>query len=468
MSEPDPRPEHPDEDPLAAMFGGFIPPEMREALESMGITNLDPAMMRQMQAQVQAMMSSTDDGPINGELARDTARAVVAAQGDSSLTAQTRTDVAQVVQVATLWLDAVTDFAPPEGVGTALSRAEWVEQTLPVWRALTTPVAEGVGAALTSAMQQQLSDLGDAETPVQIPGLPAGMNPAEFMGQMEPMMRKMSAAMFGGQVGQAVGTLAGEIVSGTEVGLPLLTDEAVVILPANVATFAEGLEVDAGEVHLYLAVREAARVRLFAAVPWLGPQLLTAVQDYARDIRIDTEAIEAAVRSADPSDVEAMQQALSGSMFTPEPSPAQQLALTRLETYLALVEGWVDVVSERASTAHLPHVSALSEAVRRRRASGGPAEKVFASLVGLELRPRRLRDAANLWSALESAHGPQARDEAWAHPDVAPTAADLDDPLGFVERRGRAGVDDQAMTEELDAMLRGEDGPDQGPQGSPT
>lgn len=464
MSHPDRGPgDNPEDDPLAALFGGSVPPEMREALESMGLGDLDPDQVRQMQAQVQAMMSSDDDGPIHEDLAHDTARAVVAQHGDSSLTESTRTDVAQVVQVANLWLDAVTDLAPPEGTGTALSRAEWVEQTLPVWRSLTRPVAEGVRTALTSAMRDQLAQLGDAdsETPIALPGVPPGMNPAALMGQMEPMMRRMSGAMFGAQVGQAVGTLAGEIVSGTEVGLPLLPGESVAMVPANVSAFAEGLQVDAGEVHLYLAVREGARVRLFAGVPWLGPQLVSAVQDYARDIRIDTEAVEEAVRSASPSDPQALQEALSGSLFSPEPSPAQRAALTRLETYLALVEGWVDVVCERACSPHLPHVAALSEAVRRRRASGGPAEKVFASLVGLELRPRRLRDAANLWSAVESAHGARSRDEAWAHPDLAPTAADLDDPLGYVERRGGAGAgdSDSALTAELEEMLRDESGP---------
>ncbi|HKJ13150.1 MAG TPA: zinc-dependent metalloprotease [Ornithinimicrobium sp.] len=446
-----------DEDPLSALFGGQVPPEMREALQSMGLDKMDPAMMRQMQAQIHAMMSSTDEGPVNADLSRDTARAVVAQAGDTSLSARNAADVDQVVQVATLWLDAVTDFAPPSGGAAALSRSEWVEQTLPVWRTLTAPVAEGVRAAMTSAMQQQMGELGEAET-LQIPGMPPGMNPSQLMSQMEPMMQRMSSAMFGAQVGQAVGTLAGEIVSGTEVGLPLLPAETVALLPANVAEFAEGLEVDAGEVHLYLAVREAARVRLFAEVGWLGPQLLTAVQEYARDIRIDTEAIEAAVRSVDPSDPAAMQEALSGSLFTPEPSPAQKVALTRLETFLALVEGWVDLVSERACAGHLPQVPALSEAVRRRRATGGPAEKVFASLVGLELRPRRLRDAANLWAALEDAHGPAARDGAWAHPDLAPDAADLDDILGYVERAGGSGDQHQrTMDEELDKLLSDSD-----------
>jgi putative hydrolase len=224
------------------------------------------------------------------------------------------------------------------------------------------------------------------------------------------------------------------------------------MLPANIGAFAEGLEVDLVEVRLYLAVREAARVRLFAEVAWLGPQLVAAVQSYARDISIDTEGIESALQSIDPADPEAMQSALSSSLFAPEPSPAQRSALTQLETYLALVEGWVDVVADRATRSHLPHTAALGEAVRRQRASGGAAEQVFSQLVGLELRPRRLRDAANLWAALESKGGAAARDGAWAHPDVAPTAADLDDPLGFVDRFTSRDTRDE-MDAALDALL---------------
>ena len=153
-------------------------------------------------------------------------------------------------------------------------------------------------------------------------------------------------------------------------------------------------------------------------MPWLAPALLAAVRDYAADISIDTTAIEEAVGSIDPSDPEAVQQALQGRMFAPQHSPAQQAALARLETLLALVEGWVDVVADRATREHLPQADALGEAVRRRRATGGPAEKAFGALVGLELRPRRLRDAANLFAALEESGGPAVRDGAWRHPDL--------------------------------------------------
>jgi hypothetical protein len=158
------------------------------------------------------------------------------------------------------------------------------------------------------------------------------------------------------------------------------------------------------------------------------------------------------MRSLDPSNMEAIQDALSGGMFDLEHSPAQQAALSRLETTLALIEGWVDDVVSQATEKAMPHAQALREAVRRRRATGGPAEATFAALVGLELRPRRLRDAAALWGALRAAEGAAARDAVWAHPDLLPSAADLDDPLGFASRT-READDIDFLSAEFDAQL---------------
>ena len=91
----------------------------------------------------------------------------------------------------------------------------------------------------------------------------------------------------------------------------------------------------------------------------------------------------------------------------------------------------------------MPAAAKLQEAVRRRRAAGGPAEQTFAALVGLELRPRRLRDASTLWGSLRTRQGTEARDGVWMHPDLLPTAADLDDPLGFREDAVGAGRADR-------------------------
>jgi putative hydrolase len=239
--------------------------------------------------------------------------------------------------------------------------------------------------------------------------------------------------MVASQVGSGLGALAGEVLTASDIGLPLGPEGKAALVPANVATFAEGLDVGDDDLLRYLALREAAHQRLFAHVPWLRDSLIGSVRDYARGIEINTDAIEEQLRGLDPSNPASMQEAFDGGLFDLQQSPAQQAALSRLEVTLALVEGWVDEVVGQATAERMPAAGKLQEAVRRRRAAGGPAEQTFASLVGLELRPRRLRDASTLWGSLRTRQGAEARDGVWTHPDLLPTDADLDDPLGFRE-----------------------------------
>ena len=275
LSPQSPDPDEPDlQKMLNDMLAGSADnPQLAEALKAMGIDRLDPAAMGMIGAQLKAMFSASPGEVFNAELATDVARKTVSAAGDTSVGAATRREVEEAAHVAGLWLDDVTQLSAPGIAARAWSRAEWVDQTMPVWRTLVEPVAAGVSSAIVAAMRGQMGNLDPSQLP---PGLPAGVDVGAMMGQMEPMLARMSASMFGAQVGQAVGALAGDLLSGTEVGLPLVGGHAVALLPANIAEFADGLEIDLSEVRLYVAVREAARVRLFADVPWLGPQLVAA------------------------------------------------------------------------------------------------------------------------------------------------------------------------------------------------
>jgi putative hydrolase len=154
----------------------------------------------------------------------------------------------------------------------------------------------------------------------------------------------------------------------------------------------------------------------------------------------------------DPTNAEAMKELLTTGALLPERTEEQNRALERLEGMLALVEGWVDHVTGLA-TARLPKSGALGEAIRRRRASGGPAEHAFSTLVGLELRPRKLREASALWAEIHRELGSEARDELWRHPDTLPHLDDLDNPGGFLQRIAHPPADDdfdQALRELLD------------------
>ncbi|MBV9831850.1 MAG: zinc-dependent metalloprotease [Marmoricola sp.] len=361
--------------------------------------------------QVQAMMQPYD-GPVNWTLATDIARRTSAQEPDPSPDRGDQGRVADAMRLADHWLDSATVL--PSGVRTtaAWSRAEWIEQTTEVWKVLVEPVAEHVVGAMGEAMPEEARAMA---------------------GPLIGMIGKAGGALFGSQVGSALGGLAGEVLTASDIGLPLGPEGTAALLPHNIESFAKGLDVSKDDVLLYLSLREAAHQRLFAHVPWLRQHLISAVEDFGRGVTIDVSGIEQAMGQLDPTNMEALQEALQGGLFEPQQTPAQKAALERLETTLALVEGWVDEVVGQATAERMPAATKLQEAIRRRRAAGGPAEETFAALVGLELRPRRLRDASTLWGSLRSRQGLEARDAVWAHPDLLPTAADLDDPLGFRE-----------------------------------
>ncbi|GIG41689.1 zinc-dependent metalloprotease [Cellulomonas phragmiteti] len=454
MSPDVPSPDGPDGPPqweqmLRAMLGPAADDAIREMRE-MGVDPAamaaasglpsDPVALQQALSQVQSMLASSGDQPVNWQMAHDLARQQAAVGGDPALSLRRAKDVRDALSVAELWLDAATDLPPAPGTAHAWSRAEWVEATLPTWRTLTEPVAASLSAALAGALGPAIGELGGALTAV--PGDDAAGDPTQ-------LLRGLGSAVFGLQVGQAAGTLAREVFGTTDIGLPLLEHPSPALVAANVDEFAEGLDTPLEEVRLYLALREAAASRLFAHVPWLRAHLLDTVAEYARGIAIDVDHLEEAVAAIDPTDPTALQEALSGGVFAPQTTPAQHAALARLEHALALVEGWVDEVATTAAAPHLPHAVQMREMVRRRRAAGGPAEQTFASLVGLELRPRRLRDAATVWAHLTTTREVAGRDAVWAHPDLVPTSEDLDDPSGYDARR-QAAVDESA---DLDRAL---------------
>ncbi|MEV6281583.1 zinc-dependent metalloprotease [Kribbella sp. NPDC051770] len=390
-------------------------------------------------AQVQQLLSGSTDGkPVNWDLAKDIARKTVAANGDRSVTATDNDRVADAVRLAEHWLDQATSLPEASTTSAAWSRAEWVENTLPTWQTVVDPVAEHVAGAMGSALPAEAQQLA---------------------GPMAGMLRQLGGSVFGAQVGQALGELAGEVVSSSDIGLPLGPAGQAILLPDNVAKFSEGLGVTDEDVRLYLALRECAHQRLFTGAPWLRQHLFSHVADYAAGIQVDTGKIESAMTEVDMQNPEALQAALAGGMFEPEDSEQQKAALVRLETALALVEGWVDDVVREATKDRMPAAVQLAETVRRRRAAGGPAEQTFATLVGLQLRPRRLRDAANLWAAVRDARGSEGRDALWSHPDLLPTTADLDDPIGFAQQTTSGELSDSDISAFLDEAAKDDEGP---------
>ncbi len=407
----------------------------------------DPALVAQLMSRLQDALKSDNDG-INWDLSLQQATTVAGAERVPSLPGE-RSALEQALHVAALWLDEATFISELSGEARLISRTEWVTATMPIWTQLAEPVASSIADALTTVLREQ--------SPLEMSDMIAGAS---------KLMRNIGGTLFAMQLGQVVGQLSTEVVSGGDVGIPLLGgDDAAssegtmqaAIIPQNLEAFGKGLDVDPEQVRLYIAVRELAHARLFRHARWLRLQVITAITEIARGITIDTSRLEELAENFDPGNPQSLQHAVSAGELLAPKNEQQKTALVRLETTLALIEGWVDVVTAEA-TKRLPKSSAIAETVRRRRASGGPAESAFSTLVGLELRPRRLREAAAMWQRITDAVGAEKRDSLWSHPDLAPTGDDIDDATSLLSRLSDQEPEPDDVDRAIEDLLSDDDG----------
>ena len=414
---------------LGGLGGGEMPD-----LSALGI---DPAMLGAMFTQMQSASA--------GDPWAQTLRTAlhIANKDGQGLGTGTRSTLADAFGLANLWLGEATTISELAELPTPMTRGQWVEHTMPAWQEIAAPVATSITDALLGSIQGQV---------------PEEMRP--MIEQAGSLMRGLGTSLFAAQLGQVIGNLSLEVVTGGDVGIPVLPAGTAAVIPQNLAAFGEGLEIPEDQIELYLATRELAYARLYRHAKWLRLHVMAQITDFARGVSVDMDALEEVAGRLDPSNPEELRAAIEGGALLPEQSEAQKEALARLENLVATIDGWVDVVTTQA-TARLPEAIRLAEAARRRRAVGGPAEDALGALVGLKLRPRRLREAAAMWQAVTDAVGVEARDALWDYPDLMPQAADIDDPSALVARlearaRGEAPAPDE-MDEALQRLLDGED-----------
>jgi putative hydrolase len=397
----------------------------------------DPAALAAMLDQLKRAMSSLSaqgSTGVNWDLATSQAKAI-AHSGAFAISDAARKAIQDATSIGALWLNEAT--AMPELIGDAklLSRELWVVDAMPLFQALSQPVA--------NRMSEALSENLTANAPEEI---------QEILGSASGVMKSAGGALFAMQLGQALGKLSHEVLSGGDIGLPLFKDSRAAFVPQNLEQFIKDLDIERDQAYIYLVIREMAHVRLFKHSKWLRDAIVSQISKYASEISIDNSRITEIAEGFDPENPDELRAALQSGAFIADRTQDQNNALASIETLLALIEGWVDVVTEEA-TRRMPRAAAVAEAIRRRRATGGPAEQTFGTLVGLELRPRRLREAANMWREIGTAVGVEKRDSLWDHPDVLPTAKDIENSSSLISKLREGGQLPDAFDQALRDLL---------------
>ena len=252
-----------------------------------------------------------------------------------------------------------------------------------------------------------------------------------MMGGASSMLQNMGGAIFGMQLGQAIGALSAEVVSSTDIGVPAGR-------PGNGAAARQRGEIrrrpePARERHPAVPRRPRGSPR-----PAVRPGPLAARPSARRDRGLRRGASTSTPpgsRNSPGSWIRATPKAsrrpcprASSCRSAPPRRNRPSKSWRRPSPWWRA--GWTNSPPPpRRSCCPPPPRCAKRSAAAAPPAV--PAEHAFSSLVGLELRPRRLREAATLWASLKAERGIEGRDAIWKHPDLLPTAEDLDDPAGL-------------------------------------
>ena len=399
-------PGDPEENPFEALFAAMRGPMPTEAFGLGAILS-----------QLGAMMQSTEAGTVPWDVVQRAVDEKMAGVKDPAPTTADRSRFDDAVLLADAWLDQATSL-PSHGELEVWSRRQWIDKTAKQWLQLVHPLA----SRATDAMGPRALMASD-------------MIPPEFAavmdGPMGQLMDNLGSIIFATQVGQGLAELSGSVLTTADIGVCVTDDSRAALVLTNLDGFSEDLGVTSTDIDLYLTLRARAHQRLTAHAPWLTALFTAAIDDYARGLSLDLSVLQEQIEALNPNDPAALSESLASGVFAPPETQEQLDAQARLETLIALIDGWIDDVVTQASGAMTSAV-ALRETLQRRRATGGPAEQTFASLVGLELRPRRVREASQLWARIREQRGVAGRDALWAHPDLLPTGEDIDSPDHFL------------------------------------
>lgn len=406
--------------------GSFDPAELANIA---GLPN-DPIALKALMEQLKKALvdgeSQTVAG-VNWKLAEQQAL-TAARSGGFAISESQRTALKNAWNIADLWLDQATSLSAVVQEPKLLTRELWVLDALPLFQSLAGPIAERVAEALSENLEQNL--------PTELDGLAKGAR---------GIMRSAGGTLFAMQLGQTLGKLSQEVLTGGDIGLPFYAEARAALVAQNIDGFVFDNSLVPDQALIYLSVRELSHARLFRHSRWLRDSIIAQITNYAQGIHIDGEAMSNLAHEITPENADALRSALESGELLAERSEEQLLALASIEHLLALIEGWVTVVTESA-TQLLPTEGALGEVIRR-RSIVSPARATFSTLVGLDLQPKRSRECADFWRAVSGAVGTEKRDQLWDHPDLLPTPEDIDDVTGFVQRI-------QTGTDQLDRDLR--------------
>jgi putative hydrolase len=249
-----------------------------------------------------------------------------------------------------------------------VTRAEWARRTVDAWR----PLLEQLSASLSGPALEQGTSLGEDDSPE-----------AAMFG---PLLQLLGPMMLGLQAGSMVGHLATRTLGQYDLPIPRPPSDELVVVARNVQEFGDEWSLPRDDLRMWICLSEVT-THTVIGVPHVRQRLWSLLERHAAAFAIDTSVIEDALGSIDPTNPEALQDALGDptALLGAIQSEAKKSLLPELSALTAVIVGYVDHVMDTVGTTLIGSYGMLTEALHRRRVEAAAADRFVDHLLGMEL-----------------------------------------------------------------------------------
>ncbi|MCU1375281.1 MAG: hypothetical protein JWO68_2567 [Actinomycetia bacterium] len=290
-----------------------------------------------------------------------------------------------------------------------VTRGEWARRTLDAWK----PLLERLSTSLTAAGTAGQGEPGDDPLTSLLQGFSAAFGPL----------------LFGMQAGAMVGHLATRALGQYDLPIPRPSSDELLVVAANIDAFGEEWSLPIDDLRLWICLSELT-THAVLGVPHVRRRLDELLLEYVGGFSVDPAALESRLGEVDPTDPQALQQALGdpAALLGAIQSPAQQAQLPRIEALVAAIVGYVDWVMDTVGTTLIGSYGMITEALRRRRVEAGEGDRFVGHLLGLEVGQAQYDRGERFVTGVVERAGAEALTRLWADESDLPTANDIDAP----------------------------------------
>jgi coenzyme F420 biosynthesis associated uncharacterized protein len=301
---------------------------------------------------------------------------------------------------------------PPEGI----ERREWVQTNIKAMRQLIDPVLDRASGTLSGplkpAMQLALGFVVTTEVAVVL-----GYLAQRVLGQYELVLLDES----------------------TETTPPRL----LFVLP-NLGQAVRSFEAQEDEFMTWVALHEVTHAVQFTGVPWLHGYVSGLVRELLgkAELRMDAPR---KLRVPSGAEIRRVGTALrNGDLVSIFTSRAERETFDRVQAVMAVIEGHAEHVMDAVAPDLLPSLPQLREALNRRRKTQSGLSRLFAKLLGLELKLRQYEQGKAFCDAVVARAGMEGLQHVFSGPQALPTLQELQDVPAWLRR---VGLDDGGLPE---------------------